>query len=132
MGCGNVRVKCQWSRRSDRNAGDGLVTLSASIMRQALNCNPEGKGKEDDLETLGIAIWKQTSKKLDAAGDNWGDWLRTGIPGSIMLAAYVTEGAMRILLIDCLTLYHSVASRDAGRRFAPKKSFRDGGGGHRR
>ena len=33
------------------------------IARQALNWNPEGKGKADVRETHGTAIWKSTSKK---------------------------------------------------------------------
>ena len=57
----------------DRDAGDGLVTLSASQLRAIPNKSLEtrgGKGKEDDPETLGPAIWKQTSKKLGYNGDN--------------------------------------------------------------
>ena len=62
-----------------------------SISRQALTWNPEGKRKEDDLETQGAAIWKQTSKKLDTHGDSWRDWLRTVVPGGVMLAEWVTK-----------------------------------------
>ena len=35
-----------------------------------------GKGKDDDLEIFGVAIWKQTSKKLVLLGDSWKEWLR--------------------------------------------------------
>ena len=52
-----------------------------------------GKGKEDDRETHGAAIWKQTSKKLATPGDGWRGWLRTGVPGGVMLAAYAPKGA---------------------------------------
>ena len=69
-----------------------------SITRQALTWNPEGKGKEDDRETHGAAIWKQTSKKLATPRDSWRDWLRTGVPGGVMLAAYAPEGAMKALI----------------------------------
>ena len=44
---------------------------------QALTWNPEGQGKEDDLETLGTTIWKRASKQLVTPGDGWRDWLRT-------------------------------------------------------
>ena len=56
-----------------------------------------GKGKEDDRETHVAAIWKQTSTKLGTPGDSWRDWLRTGVPGGVMLAAYALEGAMKAL-----------------------------------
>ena len=29
-GCGNIHVRCRWNRRFDRDAGDGLVSLTAS------------------------------------------------------------------------------------------------------
>ena len=57
-----------------------------------------GKGKQVDLETLGAATWKQTSKKLATPGDSWRDWLRTEVPGVVMLAAYTPEAATKALI----------------------------------
>ena len=59
-----------------------------SITQQVWTWNPEGTRKENDLETCGAAIWKQTSKKLDTAGDSWRAWLRNGMTGEIMMVAY--------------------------------------------
>ena len=74
-GYGNLHVRCQWNGRSGTDAGDGLVTISAS-QSIALHDMPQprtqrGKGKEVDSEIRAAAIWKQTSKKRDTAGDNW-------------------------------------------------------------
>ena len=33
----------------------------------------------------------KTSEKLAAPGDGWRGWLRTGVPGGVMLAAYAPE-----------------------------------------
>ena len=60
--------------RCDRGVGDGLVTPSASRFK-ALHDKPQprtqrGKGKKDDRETRGAAIWKQMSTKLDTAGES--------------------------------------------------------------
>ena len=57
-----------------------------------------GGGKEDDRETRGDAIWKQPSKKLDTAGENWIDCLRTRMPGGILAAAYAPGGATKALI----------------------------------
>ena len=87
------------------DAGNDLVILATKqstalqFTRQALTLNPEGKGKEDDLETLGATIWKQMRKKLVTHGDRWRYWLRTGVPGVVMLALYVPEGATKALII---------------------------------
>ena len=58
--CGNAHVKCQWRRKSDRDAGDGLVTHSASqviAFYTSLNLEPTGRNeKENDRETHGYAI----------------------------------------------------------------------------
>ena len=74
--------------------------LDAVVIRHALTLNgiQRGKGKEDDGETHGAAIWKQTSKRLVTLGDSWRDWLRTVVPGGVMLAAYAPEGAMKALI----------------------------------
>ena len=67
--------------RSDRDALDGLVTV-----------------KDDDRETLGAAIWKQTSKKLDTPGYSWRHWLSTEVLGGIMLAAYAPGETTKALI----------------------------------
>ena len=69
----------------------------STLHTQALTWNPEGKRKEDDLDTFGVVIWKQTSKKLVRPGDSWRDWLKTSVPGVVMLEAYAPEGAMKAL-----------------------------------
>ena len=72
----------------------------ASRQRYTTSLNLEsrgGKGKEDDLETLGAAIWKQTSEKLVKPGDGWRGWLKTGGPGGVMLAAYAPGEATKAL-----------------------------------
>ena len=56
------------------------------------------KGKQDDLGTLGAAIWKKTSKKLVTPGDSWIDWLRKGVPGVVMLVAYALKGVTKALI----------------------------------
>ena len=63
-GSGNAHVRCRWNRIYDRDAGDGLVTLSAS-RSTALHYKPKPgiqrrKEKEDDRETRIAAILKQT------------------------------------------------------------------------
>ena len=82
-------------RRSDREAGDGLVTLSTSQStlhyKTSLKLTQMGTRKEDDRETRGVWIGKQTPKRLNTAGDNWRDWSRTGMLGGIMLAAFATK-----------------------------------------
>ena len=51
----------------------------------SLNLESRGeKEKEDDRETHGAAIRKQTSKKLDKPGDSWREWLRTRVPDGVM------------------------------------------------
>ena len=55
------------------------------------------KGKEDERETRGPAIWKRTTKKSNTVGDKLRDWLSTGMPGGIMLAAYAPVGATETL-----------------------------------
>ena len=88
-GCGKAHVRCRRNRRFDRDAGDGLVTLSAS-QSTGLHDKPEpgihrGKGNVDDRETRGATIWKQSSKKLETVGDGWRDWLEIRVPCGIML-----------------------------------------------
>ena len=59
---------------------------------------------------LGATIWKQTSKKLFTPGDIWRYWLKTGVSGGVMLAAYALEGPT-MALIDWIhmksTYYHN-------------------------
>ena len=76
----------RWIGRTLRKSVD-------SITLQALTWSPEVKVKGDDREIRGAAILKQTSKKRDKAGDNWKDWLRTGMPDGIMSVAYIPGGA---------------------------------------
>ena len=71
-----------------------------SITRQAFTLISEGKRKRDDREEHGTAIRKHTTKKLAPSGHSWGDWLRTGVPGGVMLVAYAPEGAMKTLTDD--------------------------------
>ena len=71
--------------RSDRDDGDEMDwQRSPQASRQhyttSLDLKSRGeKEKNDNRQTHGAAIWKQTSKKL-APGDSWRDWLRTGVP----------------------------------------------------
>ena len=65
-------------------------------MTRALTWNLEGKKKRRRPRNCGVAIWKQTSRKLDATGDNWRDWLTTGMHGRIVLA----PGDAKQALID--------------------------------
>ena len=68
-----------------------------SITRQALTWNPDGKGKEDDRETYGAAIRTHTSKKLDTAGDNWRDRLKTTVmPAESSRRPMAQEGRRRL------------------------------------
>ena len=98
-----AHVVCQSNRRSDRDTGNGFITLSASqstaLHGQALIWNPEGKGKEGDWEIRGATIWKQTSlKKRDTRRDNGRDLLRTRMPLGIMLAISAPGVAMKALM----------------------------------
>ena len=51
-----------------------MVTLSESQLTALYEKTEPGikraKGKEDDREAHGTAVWKQVSKKLDKAGDS--------------------------------------------------------------
>ena len=67
---------------------DGSYPPQTNREHYTTSLNLESRGEEDDLETLGAAIWKQTSNKLVIPGDSWRDWLRTGVPGGITFAAY--------------------------------------------
>ena len=95
--CGNAHVRCWWNRRSDRDTEDGLVTLSASQSTEFHDkWNPEGKGKEDDVETCGARSWKQTSKnwiQLETVGE-------IGSGSECLLVAYAPRGVTKTL-IDC-------------------------------
>ena len=81
-------------------SGDPTETLQMdwSYTPQASQQHYTSSFKEDDRERRGAAIWKQTSKKQDTAGDSWEDWLRTGVPGGIVLAAYAQGAAMKALI----------------------------------
>ena len=73
-------------------------------------------GKGDDRETRGAAIWKQTSKKLETAGDIWRDSIKTEMPGGILLAAYGPQGTTKSLidwLIDWLRHGRNEISTDS-------------------
>ena len=69
-----------------------------SITRQVFTWNPKGERKRGRPRNTWRPIWKQTSKKRNSAGDNWRDWLRTGI----MLAARA-PGEVTKALIDWST-----------------------------
>ena len=81
-------------QRRWRWIGHTLRTPVDSITRKALTRYSGRKGKEDDGETRGAAIWKQTSKIVDTAGDIWRDCLRTGL----MLTAYAPGWATKALI----------------------------------
>ena len=66
-GAGDPKEKLnkRWTDRSRCKPVDKITRQAPAIQR--------GKGKEDDLETLGVVIWNQTSKKLVTPGDSWRD-----------------------------------------------------------
>ena len=67
----------------------------------SFNLEPRGEKKKSTTEkqTRGLDIWKQTSKKWDIIEDNYRVWLRTGMPGKIMLETYALGGATKALIL---------------------------------
>ena len=53
----------------------------------------------DECMMQSFFMCKKIFRFYDATpGDSWRDWLRTGVPGGVMLAAYAPEGAMKALI----------------------------------
>ena len=71
---------------------DWSYSSQASRKHYATSLNLELRGETEKRMTekhvAPRAIWKQKSMKLHTARDNWIGWLRTGMPGGIMLAVY--------------------------------------------
>ena len=74
---------------------DWLYNTSEEFINKTFNL-------EDDRETHGATIWKQTSMKLATPRDSCRDWLRNGVPGGVMLAAYAQKERRKLWLIDWL------------------------------
>ena len=69
--CRLVSKNNPWCLRCWRWIGHTLHEPVDNITQQALPGTQSGKGIEDDRETRGVAIWKQTSQKRDTIGVNW-------------------------------------------------------------
>ena len=93
-----ITVEPEIRQRRWRWIGHTLRKPVDNITRQALTFKPRGKGNEDDLETLGVAVRKQTSKKLGTPGDSWRDSLRTRVPGLVILAAHAPRRGTKALI----------------------------------
>ena len=68
------------------------------VLRNMMTRKTHKQGREDDRETHGAAIWKRTSKRPATPGEGCRNWLRAGVPGGVMLAAYAPEGAIKALI----------------------------------
>ena len=69
-----------------------FVLISSHI----LNIRASDSVLASTLCTLIIAGY--TYIELATPGDGWGVWLRTGVPGRVMLAAYAPEWATKALI----------------------------------
>ena len=86
---------------ADVKARSHFPQASGQHYTTSLNLEPRG-GKEKmtaaEKHRGAEVFWKHASKKMDTAGDSWRDWLRIGLPGGIMLAAYVLGGPTKTLI----------------------------------
>ena len=109
---GNEPVTCQWSRKFDGEAGDGLVTPSASQVT-VLHDKPwpgTHRGKDKERRSTAKPMAPRSGNRRHGNGIQLGtiakDWLTNGISaGAITLMACAPERAMALVdwLINWLT-----------------------------